>query len=231
MDLVHGNSSNFSANLASHGNRGGNNSRGGRNGGGRGRGGFGRGHGNGRPGGNGDRPVCQLCGKEGHTVIKCYKRFDHSFTGAPKQKSVSSATTGYGVDTNWYITGDLEKLIVRDEYSGTDQIHMASRAGMKIHQLGQSTSYTPDHNLLLNKVLYAPEAHLISVHRFTNGNNTFLEFHPNFFLVKDQETKRVLLRGRCKGGLYPFESSPSSKQMFGATKCSTSRWHDRLGHP
>jgi histone deacetylase 1/2 len=219
MDPLHDNSSNFSANLASRGNRGGNNSHGGRNGGGRGRGGFGRGHGNGRPGGNGDRPVCQLCGKEGHTVIKCYKRFDHSFTGVPEQKSVSSATTGYSVDTNWYmdtgatdnITGDLEKLTIRDEYSGTYQIHTASGASMKIHQIGQSTLYTPDRNLLLHKVLYAPEAHLISVHRFTNDNNTFLEFHPNFFLVKDQETKRVLLRGRCKGGLYPFESSPSSK--------------------
>jgi histone deacetylase 1/2 len=103
---------------------------------------------------------------------------------------------------------------------------------MKIHQIGQSTLYTPDRNLILNKVLYALEAHknLISVHRFTNDNNTFLEFHPNFFLVKDQETKKVLLRGRCKGGLYPFESSSSSKQVFGTTKCSTSRWHDCLGH-
>jgi hypothetical protein len=86
---------------------------------------------------------------------------------------------------------------VRDEYSETDQIHTASGAGMKIHQIGQSTLYTPNRNLLLNKVLYSPKAHknLISVHRFTNDNNTFLEFHPNFFLVKDQETKRVLLRG------------------------------------
>jgi hypothetical protein len=116
MDLLHGNGSNSSANSASRGNRGGNNSRGGRNGGGRGRGGFGRGRGNGRLGGNGERPIYQLYSKEGHTMIKCYKRFDQSFTGAPEQKSVSSATTVYGVNTNWYmdtsatdnITGDLQ---------------------------------------------------------------------------------------------------------------------------
>jgi hypothetical protein len=101
MDLLHGNGSN-STNSASRGNLGGNNPRGGRNCGGRGRGGFGRGCGNGRPGGNGDRPVCQLYGKEGNIVIKCYKRFDHWFTGTPEQKSVSSATTDYGVETNWY---------------------------------------------------------------------------------------------------------------------------------
>jgi hypothetical protein len=69
-----------------------------------------------------------LCGKEGHTVIKCYKRFDTSFTGVAENKSASLATASYSVDTNWYIdsgatdniTRELEKLTVRDEYSGND---------------------------------------------------------------------------------------------------------------
>jgi hypothetical protein len=174
-------------------------------------------------------------------VIKCHKRFDHSFTGVPDQKSASSATMSYSVDTNWYmdsgatdnITDDLEKLTVHDEYSGNDQIHTMSGVGMKIHQIGLSTLYTPNRNLLLDKVLYAPAANknLISVHIFTSDNDAFLEFHPNFFLVKDRATKKVHLRGRCNGGLYPFESTSSSKHVFRATKCSTSRWHDRLGHP
>jgi hypothetical protein len=66
----------------------GGNPRGGPNGGGGGcgRGGLGQGRANGRPGSSGERPICQLCGNEGHTVIKCYKRFDHSFTGASEQK-------------------------------------------------------------------------------------------------------------------------------------------------
>jgi hypothetical protein len=50
-------------------------------------------------GGTSSGIVCQLCGKEGHTVIKCFKRFDASFMG-PLQKSVSSATASYGVDSN-----------------------------------------------------------------------------------------------------------------------------------
>ena len=73
-------------------------------------------------------------------MIKCYKRFNASITGVPEQKSASSATTSYGIDNNWYIdsgatdniTGDLEKLTIRDEYSGNDQIHTASGAGMEI---------------------------------------------------------------------------------------------------
>jgi hypothetical protein len=61
-----------------------------------GRGGFGRGHGNGRGRGNGSQEnnyigrnphsnlQCRLCGKKGHVVQKCFKWFDHSFSGEEK---------------------------------------------------------------------------------------------------------------------------------------------------
>ena len=45
---------------------------------GRGRTGYGRGNGNGR---RVNRPICQLCGRTGHTAPKCYHRFDISFNG------------------------------------------------------------------------------------------------------------------------------------------------------
>jgi len=69
-------------------------------------GGFVRG---GKSGRGGSRPpaapfqagvFCQLCKKEGHTVINCFKRYDATFV-PPSQKSASSAmTSSYGVDTN-----------------------------------------------------------------------------------------------------------------------------------
>jgi hypothetical protein len=71
--------------------------------------------------------------------------------------------------------------------------------------------------------------------RLTSDNNTFIEIHPEFFCVKDRFTRKVLLDGSCKDGLYPFpESSPSSsspKQAYGVSKPSHHRWHSRLGHP
>jgi histone deacetylase 1/2 len=124
---LHGRGSQSSANMAAKGGHGG--------GGGynntRGRGGFGHGMKGGRSGGRGQGSnfqagvFCQLCGKEGHAVVKCFKRFDASFTGPP-QKSASVATASYGVDTNWYVdsgatdhvTGELEKLTIRDKYGG-----------------------------------------------------------------------------------------------------------------
>lgn len=137
INLLHGGSGS-SANAATRGGRGGFN----RGGGGRGCGrGCGRGSGN--SGGrsqqsNADCPTSQLCGKEGHTILRCYKRYDASFARPPEQRSASSATTSYGVDTNWYtdtgttdhIMGELEKLTVRDKYHGTEQVYTANGAGM-----------------------------------------------------------------------------------------------------
>ena len=177
-------------------------------------------------------------------VIRCYKHFDASFQGVQEQRLASSATTSYGVDTNWYsdtgatdhVTGELEKLTVRDKYQGNDQVHTANGAGMRINQIGQSFVRTPNRDLLLKNVLYVPEAskNLASVHRLTADNNAFMEFHPDYFLIKDQVTRKTLFRGRCEGGLYPLKSSRSSvvnKASYGATKISINRWHSRLGHP
>ena len=244
-----------SANMAAKGGRGGgqnnNNNRGGR--GGFGRSGQGRGQprggrGGGRPQGNGGGfqagIFCQLCGKEGHTVIRCFRRFDTNYTGPPQKSASSAQTSSYGIDSNWYmdtgatdhITSDLEKLSFREKYHGGDQVHAANGSGMEIVHVGQSTLRTPDSNLHLNRILHIPATHknLLFVHRLTNDNNVFVEFHPNHYAIKQEQTKRTLLTGRCKGGLYPLRSSTNNsspnKQALGAVKPSCSLWHHRLGH-
>lgn len=48
-------------------------------------------------------------------------------------------TNSYGIDTNWYadsgatehITGELDKLTMREKYHGGDQVHTASSSGME----------------------------------------------------------------------------------------------------
>lgn len=101
IDLQNGGSSGSSVNAATRPGRGGGFKRGGV---GRG-GGRGRGNNNGNKGrprqtdANGDPIICQLCGREGHSVARCFKRFDASFTGQQEQpRSASSAS--YGIDTN-----------------------------------------------------------------------------------------------------------------------------------
>ena len=148
--------------------------------------------------------------------MRCFKRFDTSFSGPP-QKSASAATSSYGVDTNWYmdtgatdhITGELEKLIVRDKFHGGEQVHAANGIGMEIANVGHSYLHSP--NLHLKNILHVPQAHksLCSVNCLTRDNNVFLEFHRDHFSIKEQVTRKTLHRGRCEGGLYPLWSSPN----------------------
>ena len=130
-----------------------------------------------------------------------------------------------------HITGELEKLTIRDKYSGNEQVHAANGTGMEIGYVGHSVLHSPHTHIHLNNVLHVPQASksLISVNRLARDNNAFLEFHPNHFSIKEQGTKRTLLRGRCEGGLYPLKSS-YNKQALGASKLSLSLWHARLGH-
>ena len=89
-------------------------------------------------------------------VLRCYKCFDALFQGPVDAKSASAAmTSSYGIDTNWYfdsgstdhITGELEKLSVRDKYHGGDQVHTANGSGMEIGQIGHSFVHTPSDDL------------------------------------------------------------------------------------
>ena len=105
---------------------------------------------------------------------------------------------------------------------------------MTIAHIGQSHISTPERDLLLKDVLHVPEADksLISASRLSIDNNTFVEIHPHSFFVKDRGSKRVLLQGRGRRGLYPFKhmEQGAKKHVLNATP-SSDRWHRCLGHP
>jgi hypothetical protein len=131
-----------------------------------------------------------------------------------------------------HITGELEKLSIRNKYQGGDQIHTASGTCMDISFIGQTTFPTPSRNILLKDILYVPISKkiLVSVHRLTSDNSIFLELHPTFFLVKDQQTRTILLKGWCIGGLYPIPVA-TIKEVCSARRSSINTWHDHFGHP
>jgi hypothetical protein len=130
----------------------------------------------------------------------------------------------------------LEKLHVRDCYNGNGQIHTAGGSGMDMHHVGQSVIHTPTHDLHLKNILHVSQAtkSLLSTSRLARDNHAFVEYQPNSFFVNDQDTREVLLQGRCVNGLYPLPSSstyPLGHHARGAAKSSSSLWHRRLGHP
>ena len=112
---------------------------------------------------------------------------------------------------------------------------MANGSGLSISHIGHST--LAGSSLRLNNILHVPNIsqHLLSVYRLVSDNRIFIEFHKYFFLVKDKATRRILLRGRSKGGLYPLPlgraSHLSERQASSSVRVSSSQWHQRLGHP
>jgi serine protease inhibitor len=109
------------------------------------------------------------------------------------------------VDTNWYydtgatehLTGQLNKLSTHDTYHGQDHVRTADGSDMHISHIGHSIVRTPHNTFKLNDILDVSSAskNLLSVHKFTLENHTFIEFHPFFFLIKDQATRRILFSG------------------------------------
>jgi histone deacetylase 1/2 len=210
---------------------------------GRGNGGQGQQGGQGHNGGGGTpRPVCQICNKVGHSAIRCYQRYNHAYSD--DEPSANHAATSYNVDPAWYmdtgatdhITSDLDRLAARDAYNGNERVHIGNGAGWHIAHIGHGTLNTTAKSLALRNVLHVPSItkNLLSAHKLALDNSVFIEIHLYHFVVKELESKKRVLAGRCEAGLYPIRPSEIKAQkcaMLSAARTSKEQWHRRLGHP
>ena len=114
------------------------------------------------------------------------------------------------------ITDDLNNLSLQQrDYKGKEKIIVGNGHSLYISHTGSSFIPSFETPLLLNNILYAPEItkNLLSVSQITKDishilyNNVSDEFYVNYYLFKDKATKKVLLRGTLKGGLYQLDIS------------------------
>jgi Flp pilus assembly pilin Flp len=85
-----------------------------------------------------------VCEKEGHMAKNYRYCFNENYE--PERRTVAAVTHSYVVDTNWYtdtgatyhITGELEKLDVKNKYACVDQVHTVSGSGMNISHIRHS---------------------------------------------------------------------------------------------
>jgi hypothetical protein len=123
---------------------------------------------------------------------------------------------------------------MHERYAGKDNVQVANGKGLSISHIGYST--LAGSNLHLKNILHVPDIreHLLSVYRLVCDNYVFVEFHRDFFCVKDKATRRILLHGRSQNGLYPIpigRASSPSHRASSSVKVSASQWHQRFGHP
>jgi histone deacetylase 1/2 len=85
-----------------------------------------------------------------------------------------------------HVTGELDKMMIRERYNGGEQIHTTNGSGMDITHIGRVICHTLERKLFLNNVLHVPSAtkNHVSVHKLASDNNAYLEFHPIVFLSR-----------------------------------------------
>lgn len=204
------------------------------------RGGRGRGY-SGR-----SRPTCQVCSKQGHTALKCYYRFDHSFSGQDESQSVNQGNTSVYIatpatleDPDWYVDSGATNHITHYDVPGaveTGTLSVGNGQKLPIVKSASASYKIGLANLSLQRVLVVPniKKNLVSVAELTQDNDVIVEFDSSYCFVKDKQTRQVLLRGIKLNGLYKLPQSPH----FQSTNKSTCTvlvsvlddWHRRLGH-
>lgn len=116
-------------------------------------------------------------------------------------------------DISWYmdsealdhVTSKMEQLVIKEDYTGCQQLHIGSGEYFKISHKGSIFLPTA-----LSNILKFPK-NLLSSSKFTHDNNVTVEFLSNCCFVKDKDTKEVLLQGTLK---IVYISSSTSVQFL-----------------
>ncbi|RVW76269.1 Retrovirus-related Pol polyprotein from transposon RE1 [Vitis vinifera] len=165
---------------------------------------------------SGGRPQCQLCGKYGHTIISCYHRFDINFQGPDiLPTNPTKASSNVPVNTNkmqamvvspssafndsWFLDSGATHHLSHNEgqlsniqpYQGKHQVTVGNSKQLPISSIGSKYFHSSLKSFQLQDVFHVPQltTNLISVSKFCTDNNSFFEFHPNIYLIKDKTTK------------------------------------------
>ena len=88
---------------------------------------------------------------------------------------------------------------------------MGNGTGLPIRATGDSLLCSPVSSFVLKNLL-----HVLSVSQFTADNKVLLEFYPDSCFIKNLSTRKTLLRGQLKNGMYVFVSSPRG----GVNRCT-----------
>lgn len=126
-------------------------------------------------------------------------------------------------------------ILPSPQYSrGFSSSHSQSHRGR-----GRGKSFfTPDSHSHLHNVLHIPHItkNLLYVHQFIKSADTYFEFHPFHFFVKERASGKILLHGLSSHCLYSLPTLPASNKSSSASalmgeRTTISDWHSIVGHP
>ena len=150
--------------------------------------------------------VCQICNKRNHTAIKCFNRFNHSFTVDNLPQSFAAMKLSDIQDSAWHpdtgatdhMTGNAGNLHSLTPYTGNDGVMVGNGNILPITHIGKATVGSGDSSIPLNDVLLVPDIKkdLLSISKLTFDYPLKFEFDGPGFVIKDKITQGIVVRGR-----------------------------------
>jgi len=170
-----------------------------------------------------NHPVCQICGKIGHTAIDCFHHFDYSYQGRfpPQDLAAMMAKDNATLDHQvWYmnsgvnahITSSATNLTHQNSCHDSSTVTVGNGSDLQILNTGSTTFNLGKSNFHLNNILHCPQAatNLIYINRFCLDNNCYFILTATDFIVKENLIGKILLRGVVDNELYPLAGCQNS---------------------
>ncbi|GAV65777.1 UBN2 domain-containing protein [Cephalotus follicularis] len=124
----------------------------------------------------------------------------HLLTNYPNTQPSPFIDWHPGISATSHVTPDLQSLPQYESYGGYDQLHVGDGTPLPIKHVDKFSNPTTSYNLNMSNVLHVPaiSKSLLSVQQFCHDNNVFFKFYRSHFVVKDQDTKNIILSGPPK---------------------------------
>ena len=108
-----------------------------------------------------------------------------------------------------YVTTEAHNLTTKAYYKRLDKLVVGNGSKLLISHIGSSAiaSHNLSKPLYLNNILHVPSItkNLLSISQFTHDNDVVIELYSNCCLVKDKNSKAILLKGTLKDGLNQLD--------------------------
>lgn len=164
--------------------------------------------------------TCQICGKFGHSTIKCWHRHEDQYN--TETTSTLFTSPSQSPSTKWFLdsgasthlTSNPNQLQNSQIYNGFNQVVLGNIRQLPIHTTGKGLLPTPTYCLKLSNLKLVPNLsfNLLSIHKLTTDNNCIITFSSHGYEIKDRKTHRLLLTGLSINRLYSFHFKHSTKQ-------------------
>ncbi|KAH0679474.1 hypothetical protein KY284_020559 [Solanum tuberosum] len=177
---------------------------------------------------------CQICGRNNHTTLSCFYRWDYSYQAQQQVPQVlASMSFSDQIDNNLYMDSGASNHMVQSKgpllnstpFKGYDFVRVGNGDKLRITHVGNKHI---GRNLRLKDVFVVPnlKKNLISVSKFVKDNVCSLKFTDEGFIVKDKRTKTILEKGNMRHNMYTLEGNlHESLTATKAEKNSDSIWH------